>query len=85
MNYTDKYGLKKPEETDFYSIQDQNENMDILDNLFTDIESKIGKTSNDIDDHITEELPHVFTDDGTKYRWGLSVKNGVLMMNYEEV
>ena len=29
MKTTDNYGLKKPEETDFYNVQDQNDNMDI--------------------------------------------------------
>ena len=31
MQTTTNYGLKKPEETDFYNVQDFNDNMDILD------------------------------------------------------
>ena len=31
MKTTDNYGLKKPESTDFYSVEDQNSNMDAID------------------------------------------------------
>lgn len=30
MEYTENYGLKKPETTDFYNVDDFNENMDII-------------------------------------------------------
>lgn len=38
MKTTDNYGLKKPEETDFYDVQDQNDNMDIIDAKMKEIE-----------------------------------------------
>jgi hypothetical protein len=31
MNNTTNYNLKKPESTDFYDVEDQNDNMDIID------------------------------------------------------
>ena len=30
MTTTEKYGLKKPDKTDFYNVDIQNENMDII-------------------------------------------------------
>ena len=38
-----------------------------------------------IDEHIIADKPHRFTDNGVVYRWGLAVKNGVPIMDYEEV
>lgn len=35
--------------------------------------------------HLADTMPHRFTDGTTTYRWGLSVVNGVVMFNYEEV
>lgn len=35
--------------------------------------------------HLDDPLPHKFTDGTTVYKWGLSLVNGVLMFNYEEV
>jgi hypothetical protein len=31
MNNTTNYNLKKPESTDFYNVDDSNDNMDIID------------------------------------------------------
>lgn len=33
MNTTPRLGLKKPEDTDYYNVEDFNYNMDILDTL----------------------------------------------------
>ena len=35
-NYTENYNLKKPERTDFYSVQDFNDNADIIDAALDD-------------------------------------------------
>jgi len=35
--------------------------------------------------HLSENMPHRFVDGVTIYRWGLSVVNGVIYFNYEEV
>jgi len=40
---------------------------------------------NELDAHLADTMPHKFTDGTTTYRWGLSVVNGVVMFNYEEV
>ena len=33
MNTTPNYGLRKPEDTDLYNVEDFNYNMDIIDNI----------------------------------------------------
>ncbi|AOT70694.1 hypothetical protein [Geosporobacter ferrireducens] len=40
--------------------------------------------SNEVAAHKAETMPHRFVDNGTTYRWGLSVANGIVMFNYEE-
>lgn len=35
--------------------------------------------------HLSETMPHKFTDGTTTYRWGLAVINGAINMVYEEV
>jgi hypothetical protein len=49
-----------------------------LSNLPTEIKQRLSG-------HLNSNLPHLFTDGDTTYRWGLSVENGVVMFNYEEV
>lgn len=39
MNKTTNYNLNKPEGTDFYDIEDHNDNMDIIDEALHDISS----------------------------------------------
>ena len=41
MNYTDNLKLKKPEGTDFYNVEDFNENADILEKYISDIDKII--------------------------------------------
>lgn len=41
MKYTNNFNLKKPDKTDLYNIENENENMDILDSLFTEQENEI--------------------------------------------
>ena len=38
-----------------------------------------------VDEHLLSAMPHRFNDNGTTYKWGLSVSNGILNFNYEEV
>jgi hypothetical protein len=38
-----------------------------------------------LEEHLSSSMPHIFADGGNQYRWGLSVVNGVVRMNYEEV
>lgn len=39
----------------------------------------------DLESHLAENMPHTFTDGTKTYRYGLSVIDGILTMNYEEV
>jgi hypothetical protein len=39
MKYTEKLGLKKPDPTDFYNVEDFNENNEIIDKAFENIET----------------------------------------------
>jgi hypothetical protein len=39
MKYTEKLGLKKPDQTDFYNVEDSNSNMDKIDEAFGNIET----------------------------------------------
>lgn len=42
---------------------------------------------NKITSHLADNMPHQFTDSGTQttYKWGLSVVDGKVTFNYEEV
>ena len=42
MKTTDNYGFKKPESTDFYNVDDFNDNMDILDEKLKELEENSG-------------------------------------------
>ena len=50
---------------------------------FVEWNNKVGQT--EFDTHKSENMPHRFVDGVTIYRWGLSVVNGVIYFNYEEV
>jgi predicted transcriptional regulator len=41
MNVTENYGLKKPAETDFYNVEDFNENMDKIDEELQEINKRV--------------------------------------------
>lgn len=45
MNYTDNLNLKKPEGTDVYNIENENDNMDIIDATIHEHEELLGKTN----------------------------------------
>ena len=40
MEYTQNYNLKKPEQDDFYNVEDFNDNADIIDQKLKEIEDK---------------------------------------------
>lgn len=55
MNTTENYGLKKPESTDFFNIEDFNSNSDLID-------IKLKKQETDLSDHVTDDNnPHGVT------------------------
>ena len=59
MKITEKYGLKKPEESDFYNVQDMNDNMDIVDaELSKRVEKEDGKglSANDFTNEYKEKI-----------------------------
>lgn len=48
MKYTEKLGLKKPDQTDFYNVEDSNYNMDKIDTEITTVKSSIEKVATDL-------------------------------------
>jgi len=121
--YTPNLNLKKPDQLDFYDVDDFNGNMDIIDEKIgelgdTDLDSvdltgtptaptpppgdnsnKIATTAyvknelntvttqvtSNLNNHLTDELPHRFIDGGVTYKWGLKVISGVVNFVYEPV
>jgi hypothetical protein len=54
-NYTTNYGLKKPLGTEYYNIDDHNQNMDIID-------TELKNTNNTINNHLADKAnPHQVT------------------------
>lgn len=49
------------------------------------LEEEVGGIADELASHKADSMPHQFTDGSKTYRWGLSVQNGALMFNYEEV
>jgi hypothetical protein len=49
------------------------------------IEDGISDLGAEVNEHKVDYMPHQFIDGTTTYRWGLSVVDGVVTMNYEEV
>ncbi len=39
----------------------------------------------DLETHLSNAMPHRFVDGAKTYQWGLTVKNGIVTMIYEEV
>ena len=62
MKYTENYNLKKPDKTDLFNIENENENMDILDSLFTEQKNEINSkgavigSNNDVDSEQNEAI-----------------------------
>lgn len=49
MKNTENYGLKKPESTDFYNVDDFNDNMDVIDSKLKEIEESVGQSGDVVD------------------------------------
>jgi hypothetical protein len=52
MKYTPNYGLKKPEQDDFYNVEDFNDNADIIDQAL----KEVGEVSQALAAHKAEHL-----------------------------
>lgn len=69
MKYTENCNLKKPDKTDLYDIENENENMDMLDSLFTEQKKEMNSkgaligSNNDVD---SEQDEITFSETGTK-------------------
>lgn len=69
MKYTENFNLKKPEKTDLYNIENENENMDILDSLITEQKNEINSKgavigeNNDVD---SEQYEGIQSETGSK-------------------
>lgn len=62
MKNTTNYGLNKPETTDYYDVEHQNENMDTLDAKLKEVEESASGAKANVDDHIAnKENPHNIT------------------------
>lgn len=64
MQYTTNFNLKKPEGTDFYNVNDFNDNMDIIDN-------ELGGGSQGIESQTTRQTVtgNANSDNTLKYKW----------------
>lgn len=49
MEYTENLGLRKPEDTDFASNEDQNYNMDLIDETFGEVFDRLGDMADMLD------------------------------------
>lgn len=56
MQTTENIGLKKPEENDFYSIDDSNENMDIIDEEVQKLKTEIKEQVNGINTYLSNRV-----------------------------
>ena len=62
MINTTNYGLNKPEITDYYNVEHQNENMDILDEKIKEIDDSASSAKTSVDNHVMDTLnPHLVT------------------------
>ncbi len=63
MKYTPNYGLKKPEQYDFYNVEDFNENADIIDEKLKEIEDGIeniaGEVEDELESHKNDNTRHI--------------------------
>lgn len=81
MKKTTNYNLNKPEQSDYYNIEDFNSNADIVDDEINKLDARIKEHKKDI-------MPHTLTDKrtGKKYRYGYQVsEEGIPQTISEEV
>ncbi|WP_421663372.1 hypothetical protein [Lysinibacillus telephonicus] len=87
MQQTTNYGLKKPEQTDFYNVQDFNDNADIIDQKLKENADNIVSQGEKLERH-QEEIGNIntFVHESLLYRWGFSLSAaGEPQIWYEEV
>ena len=64
MKNTSNYGLNKPETTDYYNVEYQNENMDVIDAKLKELDESASGAKTSVDAHVTsKENPHGVTKD----------------------
>jgi hypothetical protein len=68
MKHTDNYGFNKPESTDFYNVDDFNENMDIIDKKLNEIEAGGSGSVVYITQEKYDDLPDSKLTDDVEYR-----------------
>lgn len=69
MKNTTNYGLKKPESTDFYNVDDMNENMDIIDEKLKELEEGGGGDVSTVKYDATTDMVYVLDADGKWVEW----------------
>ncbi|MFP3917705.1 hypothetical protein U5N28_07835 [Lysinibacillus telephonicus] len=87
MQKTTNYGLKKPEQTDFYNVQDFNDNADIIDQKLKENADNIVVQGEKLEKH-QEEIKNIntFVHESLLYRWGFFLSAaGEPQIWYEEV
>jgi hypothetical protein len=55
-DFTENYNLKKPVDTDFYNVQDFNNNADIIDSALNNLDAKIDSVAEDIAENISKNI-----------------------------
>lgn len=55
-DFTENYNLKKPADTDFYNVQDFNDNADIIDSALNNLDAKIDSVAEDIAENISKNI-----------------------------
>jgi len=78
MKETLNYKLRKPDQEDFYNVDDFNYNADIID-------TQLKANADAISQHLTEAAPHTYPDMGTDpefqgHKYTLVVVNGQLYL-----
>ena len=76
MKYTTNLNLKKPDQEDFYNVDDFNYNADIIDTELANFTA-----------HLADATPHRFIDNVAQktYKYGFKKQNNHLVFVYEEV
>lgn len=85
-DYTENYNLKKPDRTDFYSVQDFNDNADIIDTALKSISDDIPRGGYPLEKSSTT----VFNNDGSitetfldnSYKTTIFLPNGNITETY---
>lgn len=61
MQKTENYGFNKPESTDYYNVDNFNENMDIIDEKLKSVEETSSNAETTINEHLNADNPHNIT------------------------